>query len=257
MLGDCRCDHKFLVCLLPTDAVGLLGTDFLERTGANVNFECGKIALAAIDKAPRAYEVIPAKGAALTVFMEGDARRSPQPTRREELHTDGHTSDDPRSEVTVSESESWLVKITENITGAPRCRHIVIGKTEVEKGQKPPSLVCVEPAHIPIQGILPGRVLSRVGLTAQQTTKVTSQRTRNKTAARENGVYVMITNFSEESLTIAKSTVIGVPEQVSEAWVNHVNTGKLTKSSVNTNRKGDELRSSLSEVAEWQVKSLA
>ena len=110
LLGESRFDHKFLVCPLPTDAAGLLGTDFLARTGDNVNFECGKMAFAAIDKAPCAYEVIPAKGAVLTVFTEGEARRSPQPTRREELHTDGHPSHNPRSEMTASGSKSWSGK---------------------------------------------------------------------------------------------------------------------------------------------------
>ena len=110
VLGESRLDHTFLVCSLPTDAAGLLGTDFLERTGASINFECGKMALAAIDKAPRAYKVIPAKSAALTVFTEGEARRSPQPTRREEPHTEGHPSNDPRSEMTASGSKSWSGK---------------------------------------------------------------------------------------------------------------------------------------------------
>ena len=133
VLGECRFDHMFLVCPLPTDAAGLLGTDFLERTGANIRFECGKMALAAIDKAPCAYSVTPAKTAALTVFTEDKARRSLQPTRREEPHTDGHPSDDPRSG-----SKSWLVRFTENITVAPRCQQVAIGKLEVEKGQRPP-----------------------------------------------------------------------------------------------------------------------
>ena len=53
VLGESGFDHMFLVCPVPTDAAGLLGTDFLERTGANVNFECGKMALAAVEKATR------------------------------------------------------------------------------------------------------------------------------------------------------------------------------------------------------------
>ena len=107
---ESRFDHVFLVYPLPTYAAGLLGMDFFERTGANVNFECGKMALAAIDKAPRAYEVISAKVAVLTVFSEGEARRNPLPIRQEELHTDGHPSDNPRSEMTASGSKSWSGK---------------------------------------------------------------------------------------------------------------------------------------------------
>jgi len=35
--------HPFLVFSLPTDAAGLLGTDFFEKTGAEINFECGQM----------------------------------------------------------------------------------------------------------------------------------------------------------------------------------------------------------------------
>jgi len=47
-LGGRKYDHIFLVCPLPTEAAGLIGTDFLERTGAKINFECGRMALAAV-----------------------------------------------------------------------------------------------------------------------------------------------------------------------------------------------------------------
>ena len=32
--------HAFLVCLLPSEAAGLLGTDFLEKAGAVIDLEC-------------------------------------------------------------------------------------------------------------------------------------------------------------------------------------------------------------------------
>ena len=35
--------HPFVVCSLPTYAAGLLGMDFFEKTGAEINFECGKM----------------------------------------------------------------------------------------------------------------------------------------------------------------------------------------------------------------------
>jgi hypothetical protein len=46
-------NHKFLVCALPTDAAGLLGTDFLEEAGATLDFERSKMSLCDIDRAPR------------------------------------------------------------------------------------------------------------------------------------------------------------------------------------------------------------
>jgi len=47
-----KLDYTFLVCPLPTKTDGLLGTDFLDRTGAKINFECGKLSLAANCMAP-------------------------------------------------------------------------------------------------------------------------------------------------------------------------------------------------------------
>jgi len=75
-----------LVCPLPTEAAGLIGTDFLERTGAEINFECGRMALAAIGEAPVANSELQRKHAALTVFSEVQVGRSIRPTGQEKLH---------------------------------------------------------------------------------------------------------------------------------------------------------------------------
>ena len=49
--------HTFLVCSLPTDAAGLLGTELLKKAGASIDFRCVKMSLADIGKAPRACKV--------------------------------------------------------------------------------------------------------------------------------------------------------------------------------------------------------
>jgi hypothetical protein len=67
-----------------------------------------------------------------------------------------------RPETTIPQDEFWLVRATENITVAPMCRLIVMGKLEAGRGQKLPPLVCFEPAQVPIEGILSARGLSRV-----------------------------------------------------------------------------------------------
>jgi hypothetical protein len=41
------------------------------------------------------------------------------------------------SEKSVQQDNSWLVKTTENINIAQRCRQIVLGKLGIEKGQTP------------------------------------------------------------------------------------------------------------------------
>ena len=63
-------NHTFLACSLPTDAAGLLGTEFLNKAGVSVDFGCGKMSLADIAKAPRGCRVSPTRGAALTIFPE-------------------------------------------------------------------------------------------------------------------------------------------------------------------------------------------
>jgi len=50
--GGRKFDHMLLVCPLHTEEAGLIGTDFLERTGDEINFECGRMALAAVEEAP-------------------------------------------------------------------------------------------------------------------------------------------------------------------------------------------------------------
>ena len=89
VLGGRKLDHTFLVCPLPTEADGLLGTDFLDRTGTEINFECGKLSLAGNYKAPPASNGMSADRAALTVFPEHEMGRKPI-TRPVELHLDSH-----------------------------------------------------------------------------------------------------------------------------------------------------------------------
>ena len=79
-------------------------------------------------------------------------------------------------------------------------------------------LSCVEPALIPIQGVLPARVLTRVETVTPSSSKVTSQTECVETGQGVNSAHVVVASFSEEPLTIPKHTVIGVAETVSEKW---------------------------------------
>jgi hypothetical protein len=126
-------------CTLPTEVAGLLGTDFLNKTRAEIDLECGKVTLTSIDDAPRVYSVTHTKSAVLTVFTGEKANRSLQPTRIEETRLDEQHPAYPRSEMATPRSKSWLVRATENITVAPRCRQVVVAKIGLEKGQKPPT----------------------------------------------------------------------------------------------------------------------
>ena len=110
-----------------------------------------------------------------SLFSEGKAGRSPQPSGQEEVHIYEQPSDVPRFE-TTTEGRSWLVRTTENINVAPRSRQVATGRLDLEKGLSLPSLVCVEPALIPIQGVLTARVhTSRDNHTAAFTSSVTAR----------------------------------------------------------------------------------
>jgi hypothetical protein len=45
--------HKFLVCTLPTEAAGLVGSDFMNGAGAKIDFGCGKMSFSYVSKVPR------------------------------------------------------------------------------------------------------------------------------------------------------------------------------------------------------------
>ena len=219
-------NHTFLVCSLPTDAAGLLGTDFLNGAGALIDFGCGKMSLTDIEKAPRACEVSPDKGAALTIFTEGKEGHSPQPRLREARHIDKKFSTSPHREPVTSQNGIWLVKTKENIVIAPRCRQIVTGIVDSGKEQKLPPLVCIEPVQIPIGGILAARALSRV---EQSEHSMTSRDAHSPTGRLRSCACVMLANFSDETLTVPNATVLGIAERISESLVEKINVRSEAK----------------------------
>jgi len=105
------------VCSLPTEAVGLLGMDFLKEAGAIVDIDCNKIH-SHIGKVPRGNGTTLKEITALTVFMEGKEQHSPQPTR--EARMDKQVPADFPRKKTSTPARAWLVKAKENITMASR-----------------------------------------------------------------------------------------------------------------------------------------
>ena len=81
MLNGSEFTHTFLVCTLPTNAAGLLGTDFVNRLGARIDCECGQTTLTGIGLVPRVHCIPSTEHVALTAFSEGKAGRSPQPKK--------------------------------------------------------------------------------------------------------------------------------------------------------------------------------
>ena len=91
--------HAFVVCALPTDAAGLLGTDFLEKAGVVIDLECSKMSLTGIGNVPRVFSVPPARHSVLTVFTESKAERSSQLSLQKARHKGEQSLASPYPEV--------------------------------------------------------------------------------------------------------------------------------------------------------------
>jgi len=126
----------------------------------------------------------------------------------------------PCSEATPSQENVWCAKVVENVTVPPRCKQIIV-KQIIEK-QNPPPLVCIEPAQIPIEGILPARGLSRVK-TGRPPPSVTSSHSSNISRTRNSQAMVMVANFSDEQISIPNATVLCVAEEIREELVDIIN----------------------------------
>jgi hypothetical protein len=163
--GNVKYSHQFHVCVLPTDVDGILGMDFLARVKANLNLQ--KLELSMLKRAVEEHATLdgPARRAgetvykvALTVFTTS----SDEVAERQAPETSGSKGNQSPNEVILQDADSWLVKTTETIKLAPRARKIVVGQLEKPKRQVSPELVCVEPAQIPLEGILAARGLAKV-----------------------------------------------------------------------------------------------
>jgi len=123
---------------------------------------CGELSLSGVDKMPLLCSIPVKRHAALTVFPEGKAGRNHQPTKQEARRMDEQLPASPCYEATPSQEKVWFVKAVENVTVPPRCQQIILGWLDSDEKQNPPPLVCIEPAKIPIEGILPAGGLLRV-----------------------------------------------------------------------------------------------
>jgi hypothetical protein len=135
-LGGREYNHTFLVCALPTEAAGLLGTDFV------IDFECGKMSFSDISKAPRVLSNTRDDRAVLTIFVQDKEGHSPQPKERAATQMDEQLLASSRRETAEPQNKTWFGKAKENITLPPRCSQIVAGKLEIDKEQTTLSLVC-------------------------------------------------------------------------------------------------------------------
>ena len=195
---------------------------FFEKGDVKIDFECSKLSLTSNGNVPRVLSVPHDGHVTLTIFTERKAGRSSK-LSQEARQAPEQIPAGLNPEVTRQQGNSWLVRSRENIVVAPRFRQIVVGRLESEKEQSLPSIVCVQPAQIPIEGILPARALSRVESNAHEPSRVIAQSSHFETGAPNRCAYVMLANFSNEPLVVSKTTVLGVTEEISESLVNKIN----------------------------------
>ena len=83
--------------------------------------------------------------------------------------------------------------------------------------------MCVEPAQLPLEGILVARGLARVFTKKQAsqlreaTASVTSR--DDQLRGRQGCVHVIVVNFSHEEIELPKGTILGVAEKTSASIV--------------------------------------
>jgi hypothetical protein len=83
---------------------------------------------------------------------------------------DGPSNQNSSSSPTIKivDSNSWLVQAAEAIFLPLRVKQMVVGQVELPRRQVAPTLVCVEPAKLPHEGVLATRELSHVLLSADR-----------------------------------------------------------------------------------------
>ena len=127
-----------------------------------------------------------------------------------------HSTD---SETTTSQTRSWLIKAIENTVIEPRCRQVVIRKLDTEGRQ--PSFINLYGTRDGTNGMCSSRASTHASTKqAELTADVT---TRPHSEAPRDSAYVMITNFSNEALTVPKAAVLGIAKEISESIVNKIN----------------------------------
>ena len=114
--------HTFLICTLPTEAAGLIGTDFLENLRELLDFDCCKMVLLRHKHVPQVYSVLIIPQCALTVFSTGRDGCNPRLRKRDARCMDEQIPARPSPEIRRRENISWLLRTTDSVTIAPTWR---------------------------------------------------------------------------------------------------------------------------------------
>ena len=135
-MNESRFTHPFLVCSLTTTAAGLLGTDYLSRLGAKLDFDRGKMSINDINNVPRGCNAPHIGHVALTEFSEEGQNTETKQRGTERVNEQFLAS--PHPEGTTPQDQTWLVRAVENVTIQPRCRQIIRGRLDADGKQSLP-----------------------------------------------------------------------------------------------------------------------
>jgi hypothetical protein len=183
-LDNVQYHHTFIVCELPTNASGILGIDFLKARKAKIDFEtctlnlntenCNNmVSTLKQDSSDREYTKRESDG------MRNRNTRTPYPyqenlvlpisfTRKQLDFKPSQKVDNEETiavtkpQISLTESDAWLVQCKETVKLQPRSKQVVYGKLIRDKPSALPTLVCVEPTQIPVEGVCAARVISKV-----------------------------------------------------------------------------------------------
>jgi hypothetical protein len=177
-MGNVTFNQSFLVCKLPTSAAGILGSNFLRprqarldlgsltlRVCLNANFD--SVASRWHESSSEEGEWRERRGLITHVSISQNfSRNGSVGTRDTELvrksssgkfgkktpsKIEETSNPDPHT-MQLNDSEAWTVISRESVVLQPRAKHGVPGKVLGANFRNPPCLLCVEPAHVPIEG---------------------------------------------------------------------------------------------------------
>jgi hypothetical protein len=144
-------------------------------------------------------------------------------------------------EIELTDSDTWVVKKTETLRLTRRTKQLVRARVEFPKGRERPRLVCIEPAQLPVEGLLVARALSRLvqpppnpRSESRVSTVVEPAENQFRRASPHSFVHIVLTNFAREEVVLPKATVVEIAEEISEALVAAINTEKNPHASVRT-----------------------
>jgi hypothetical protein len=155
--------HRFYVCALPTEADWFLGSDFLVKYDVHLDLEKRELRQKQPSLSRRTHK--PTDQLSFTVLVKPlNSGGSDESTQKKERVKDGRICENvliPRVSV-PHEPEPWILRSTQTIQLAPRFKHTVLGKLDLPRQCKTPSLVCVEPAQLPLEGMIAAHEVTRV-----------------------------------------------------------------------------------------------